>query len=604
MESFINVDGFWDLPQHPSTFSSLPEDDFLALLQKQFPSSNNIFDISPSDGVDPLNINPLGIPNPTPPSTDSSPSPPSVPHEPASSRPQSGVFNVDGANSSKANEDSSLKRKASDESMNDESMQKDGSAGPSSDPASKRPASGPHRRKSTGHPHQDETRLLKRKEQNRAAQRAFRERKEKHVKDLEDKVAALEAKNQLANSENDNLRDLLSRLQSENMALKQASFTFNVPKPNNAASPPVFPSPQQHIFSSPGASTSTSASSPVGQILQPQSYDVNFASLIPFDPASLSVIDEPTATDSAMNMDYGFGQPNGLSPYKTIASNPMYMSFAEPTPYDLSPPPLHPLLQTSLPADSNALQSFSSWATSNSAPSPGRTAFESLFGGFHGSQPSVDFQALLESPPSAVSPVSHGGVRSNPSSPPALSNNGPEPTHNPILPKGHDKCPKTKEEVSRMIQQQGQSAFVESPSAQVPAQTSLYQPTNGSLADSCTMLTADSLMANTEKSPAAQSSQSEETVVGPNGGFVKKMSDGAGSIVMCKGSSFPKTEKSERNIEVLTAWRTITSNPQFKNVDINDLCSEFTKKARCDGTKVVLEPESVSCIIERLGKSQ
>ncbi len=31
---------------------------------------------------------------------------------------------------------------------------------------------------------QDETRLLKRKEQNRAAQRAFRERKEKHVRDV------------------------------------------------------------------------------------------------------------------------------------------------------------------------------------------------------------------------------------------------------------------------------------------------------------------------------------------------------------------------------------------------------------------------------------
>lgn len=30
----------------------------------------------------------------------------------------------------------------------------------------------------------DETRLMKRKEQNRAAQRAFRERKEKHVKDV------------------------------------------------------------------------------------------------------------------------------------------------------------------------------------------------------------------------------------------------------------------------------------------------------------------------------------------------------------------------------------------------------------------------------------
>ena len=33
-------------------------------------------------------------------------------------------------------------------------------------------------------PSQDELRLMKRKEQNRAAQRAFRERKEKHVKDV------------------------------------------------------------------------------------------------------------------------------------------------------------------------------------------------------------------------------------------------------------------------------------------------------------------------------------------------------------------------------------------------------------------------------------
>ncbi|KAF9652052.1 hypothetical protein BDM02DRAFT_3089936, partial [Thelephora ganbajun] len=69
-------------------------------------------------------------------------------------------------------------------------------------------------------PLQDELRLLKRKEQNRAAQRAFRERKEKHVKDLEDKVAELEMKNQRTESENENLRDLLSRLQEENVQLK------------------------------------------------------------------------------------------------------------------------------------------------------------------------------------------------------------------------------------------------------------------------------------------------------------------------------------------------------------------------------------------------
>ena len=49
---------------------------------------------------------------------------------------------------------------------------------------------------------------IKRKEQNRAAQRAFRERKEKHVKDLEDKV------NQQA-EENSNLRDQKSWMLSQ-----------------------------------------------------------------------------------------------------------------------------------------------------------------------------------------------------------------------------------------------------------------------------------------------------------------------------------------------------------------------------------------------------
>lgn len=37
-----------------------------------------------------------------------------------------------------------------------------------------------------------------------------------------------------------------------------------------------------------------------------------------------------------------------------------------------------------------------------------------------------------------------------------------------------------------------------------------------------------------------------------------------------------------------------------QDLDINELCSEFTSKARCDGTKVVLEPQGVHHIIETL----
>jgi AP-1-like factor len=55
----------------------------------------------------------------------------------------------------------------------------------------------------------------KRKAQNRAAQRAFRERKEKHLKDLESKVSELEKASDAANHENGLLRAQVQRLQME-----------------------------------------------------------------------------------------------------------------------------------------------------------------------------------------------------------------------------------------------------------------------------------------------------------------------------------------------------------------------------------------------------
>ncbi|KAG1723358.1 uncharacterized protein EDB91DRAFT_1063475 [Suillus paluster] len=81
--------------------------------------------------------------------------------------------------------------------------------------------------------------------------------------------------------------------------------------------------------------------------------------------------------------------------------------------------------------------------------------------------------------------------------------------------------------------------------------------------------------------------------------LVRKNSQG-GNMVPCEGSNFPKAKESPANIEVLKAWRTITSHPQFKvgDADINELCTEFTKKARCDGKKIVLEPEGVHDILE------
>lgn len=63
----------------------------------------------------------------------------------------------------------------------------------------------------------------RRKAQNRAAQRAFRERKERHVKDLEAKLAALEKNSASVAEENERLKLQLQKAATENEILKATS---------------------------------------------------------------------------------------------------------------------------------------------------------------------------------------------------------------------------------------------------------------------------------------------------------------------------------------------------------------------------------------------
>lgn len=67
----------------------------------------------------------------------------------------------------------------------------------------------------------------RRKAQNRAAQRAFRERKEKHVKDLEAKLADMEAAQQQASVENERLKRDLQKMSTENEILRATSSFSN-----------------------------------------------------------------------------------------------------------------------------------------------------------------------------------------------------------------------------------------------------------------------------------------------------------------------------------------------------------------------------------------
>ncbi|KAK1758420.1 fluconazole resistance protein 3 [Echria macrotheca] len=64
----------------------------------------------------------------------------------------------------------------------------------------------------------------RRKAQNRAAQRAFRERKERHVKDLENRLQQLEQSQQQTVTENEKLKRDLQKMSTENEILRATSI--------------------------------------------------------------------------------------------------------------------------------------------------------------------------------------------------------------------------------------------------------------------------------------------------------------------------------------------------------------------------------------------
>lgn len=296
-------------------------------------------------------------------------------------------------------------------------------------------------------------------------------------------------------------------------------------------------------------------------------------------------------SDAIMSYDFGgYGQVlPSKTPYKTIASNPLYMSFADPIISDATTS--KSLTQSSgLNGGGTYDPTFGQWTGQTSSHEPGSHAgsLDELFGGhIFAAQSPINFNVLMNSAAtspissaaSAMSPVIHQSIHpptngpSSTTSPAFESSDGTLPAHH--SPGGSD-CPKTRAQMEKRIQAEGSSIFAPPPPLEKESQTQVFRAPAG----------AD------------------------------------GPMIMCKGATFPMTEKSDNNIEVLTAWRNITSHPDFKasvsnsllvalvpidlwcptlkNIDINELCSEFTDKARCDGTRVVLDPQGVNSILEKL----
>ncbi|KAI6128707.1 hypothetical protein EDD16DRAFT_1547674 [Pisolithus croceorrhizus] len=651
--------GLWNLASTPSQFSQMPEDEFLALLQKQFQPISHELDTSTDsnkDGnTDPLSTTQLSLSGVSPTTDDGSPSPSTNNVDSLSRRQSRSSYLHQGDNHAQGDETPALKRKASDDDLDEEHNSKS-MLGVDESGAKKGQSS---KRKSTGNT-QDESRLLKRKEQNRAAQRAFRERKEKHVKDLEDKVTALEAKNEEAETENSNLRDLLSRLQQEIVALRQAQFTFSMPKsaPPSAPlsqTPSTAPNSNMHQpSSSPFNFFSAPSQSPISSL----GGDIDWGALTTFDPNMLNVLDDPPVGDVSMqrqSQDFSsspYGQYTLPSPnqYRTIANNPWLMTFADTPETPSTTVTTSPVNMTGTNG-MNAFDTFGfgrfgppssmnqTWASSagqTPAPTnfnqqfvPSNHGLDELFSGgiFANGVPSgngsgqnnggpMEFgTTYMENvlPPSTISPVSHANGNVNAT---RLGANANASSKAPLSPP-----PSTSSGSSPDLQRSNSSPSLQNKTASSSPLTSLSGSGHGGDSGSAAAnessggpkkrLTREDIAKHIVacgESPFTSPSVGCSTIGltpesesgdGHSMALRKASNVTQGHIISCQGSQIPRTEESPENIEVLQAWRSITSSPCFKDADVNQLCAEFSKKARCDGTKVVLEPEGVRHIIEK-----
>ncbi|PNY23321.1 AP-1-like transcription factor [Tolypocladium capitatum] len=121
------------------------------------------------------------------------------------------IGDVPGTVRSDSTENDSNDKRSHPDDEEDDSPGNDSKRRESTDKAPKKPG----RKPLTSEP------TSKRKAQNRAAQRAFRERKEKHLNDLETKVQELESASEAANHENSKLRQQVDRITIELNQYKQ-----------------------------------------------------------------------------------------------------------------------------------------------------------------------------------------------------------------------------------------------------------------------------------------------------------------------------------------------------------------------------------------------
>ncbi|KAG0248023.1 DNA-binding transcription factor yap1 [Mortierella polycephala] len=448
----------------------------------------------------------------------------------------------------------------------------------------------------------------KRKAQNRAAQRAFRDRKERYVKSLEERIKELEEQNpsktdvKLA-EENLNLKVLVQKLETENYFLKEQSFTFDFP----ISQPGLYnvaKAQRDELISSTDNAGGQSSSDPESSTSSPPSQTLDSESSSS-TPAATTVQSKPFASANVAK-PLTFGQLPWSPPSSvgdSVPNSPHDNDMTTPEQDTVAPQPSYPDNAGVVPRARNGspeeIALFSSLldGTGNTYAIGSSLNLESQnnsslapFNTMHSlGQPSA--QTLVSSNPSPASTLT------------ALSDHSPTPTleglvnvplvtsaNNSIL----DFTPTTTGvSVPPLTYEQTQALFTDFrdpsdphsffASFEDPVEPAFPNDAMGELFNN-QLLDYTNAFANVASTPSREESQEF---------FGEVAKANAGYMLL-------PLEENEKAIPCPLAWQKLAKHPKFDDLDIDDLCVELKKKAKCSGHGPVIPMAEMDRLMNKL----
>ncbi|KAF2669946.1 hypothetical protein BT63DRAFT_225860 [Microthyrium microscopicum] len=476
----------------------------------------------------------------------------------------------------------------------------------------------------------------KRKAQNRAAQRAFRERKEKHLHDLEVKVTELEKNSESTSHENGLLRAQVERLQTELREYRKklsVQRTLGQSPPTTSTSLQSFSNPSNSMsnfafdFSRAGSMGSTGSiygqmplfGTGSMQTTSPQSTAIDFTSDLFSRHASTDATSPGTNnanTPASSDMRSQHGSVSKGSPQTFVDKNSPRtfgdQMFAPPRNSSISQGADFP--RGSIDSPSSAYNIFTSSTTAEPIDLNAQSTTQSRI---------FQFNSNSTSSPSATSSSQYGG-NSNSScgtSPEAAKDAGPE--DDPVKASfyeqlqgacGNTKNPEPRAKSSPLSQTENitnnSNPF---PLFSEPSEIDIFA------ASWPTEYNDSNAFGNSDNAFGNFTTSSDFSVAGPMdwNDLTGSMRTGLTPGVQkpnpfdMAAPSMPEIKEEEvvpaegQMVPCNKIWDSIREREDFKDgsIDIDSLCTELRKKAKCSETGVVIDQHDVDAALQRLPRS-